>query len=350
MWVKNAYDADATRVLVRFCMPSEADKGSIEIIDNGHGMSLETIQTVWMEPATLFRKRQDRSEKYGRRVLGEKGVGRFAFSRLGDFLEVVTRRTEMEYEVRAYFDWKQFDDENKYLEDIAVQWKKTPPTEICPDGAIVTLWREGENPSATALRHGTVLRMMGLRVSWNEDHIERLRTSLARLVSPFFMQEYLAKADQFQICLEFSEPFEQFSGVVEPPEALKNPHYTLKGDIDKDGRGHLKVKLPDPSDEASITLGPPFSEGYTPQCGPFHLELLVWDRDRDALAASTEKYGSTLQEFRQDLDRVAGINVYRDGSGRSPTGSAIMTGCVLMLGESRIPPCVSLTIRLLDMY
>ena len=114
MWVKNAYDVDATRVLVRFCMPSEADKGSIEIIDNGHGMSLETIQTVWMEPATLFRKRQDRSEKYGRRVLGEKGVGRFAFSRLGDFLEVVTRRTEMEYEVRAYFDWKQFDDENKY--------------------------------------------------------------------------------------------------------------------------------------------------------------------------------------------------------------------------------------------
>lgn len=53
--VKNAYDADATRVLVRFQGPLEIGQGRIEVIDNSHGMSLETIQTTWMEPATLFR-------------------------------------------------------------------------------------------------------------------------------------------------------------------------------------------------------------------------------------------------------------------------------------------------------
>jgi hypothetical protein len=71
--VKNAYDADATRVLVRFQEPLEIGRGMIEVIDNGHGMSLETIQNAWMEPATLMKKHQTRSEQRGRRVLGEKG-------------------------------------------------------------------------------------------------------------------------------------------------------------------------------------------------------------------------------------------------------------------------------------
>src|SRR6266478_3951198 len=50
--VKNAYDADATRVRIRFLGPLEVGKGHIEVIDNGQGMGLETVQTVWMEPAT----------------------------------------------------------------------------------------------------------------------------------------------------------------------------------------------------------------------------------------------------------------------------------------------------------
>src|SRR3972149_6305925 len=66
--VKNAYDADATRVLVHFHGPLEIGKGKIEVIDNGHGMDLETIQTAWMEPATLVKKRRTRSESGRRRV------------------------------------------------------------------------------------------------------------------------------------------------------------------------------------------------------------------------------------------------------------------------------------------
>lgn len=46
--VKNAYDADATRVLIRFTPPLERGKGCIEVIDNGHGMDLDTVRTVSM--------------------------------------------------------------------------------------------------------------------------------------------------------------------------------------------------------------------------------------------------------------------------------------------------------------
>src|SRR5215813_1986154 len=154
--VKNAYDADATRVLVRFQGPLEIGQGRIEVMDNGHGMSLETIRTTWMEPATLFRRRQQRSEQYSRRVLGEKGIGRFAASRLANTLEVMTRRAGEDREIRALFDWSQFDDESRYLDQVEVLWEESEPAEICPAGPIQALWREGRTPESSELTHGTV--------------------------------------------------------------------------------------------------------------------------------------------------------------------------------------------------
>ena len=82
--VKNSYDADATGVLIRFVGSLDVGAGRIEVVDNGHGMSLDTIQGTWMEPGTIYRKRHTRSEELGRRVLGEKGIGRFAASRLAN--------------------------------------------------------------------------------------------------------------------------------------------------------------------------------------------------------------------------------------------------------------------------
>ena len=69
-------------------------------------MSLETIQTAWMEPATRFKKNQSLSRTRKRRVLGEKGIGRFAAARLANSLEVVTRYVGTDREIRAFFDWK----------------------------------------------------------------------------------------------------------------------------------------------------------------------------------------------------------------------------------------------------
>src|SRR5712691_7573098 len=151
---KNAYDADATQVLVRFQGPLEIGQGRIEVIDNGHGMSLETIQTTWMEPATLFRKRQQRSEQYGRRVLGEKGIGRFAASRLANNLEVVTRRVGEDREIRALFDWSQFGYSHNDLDHVEGLWEEADPAEICPGGTIQGLWGEGQTPESSELTHG----------------------------------------------------------------------------------------------------------------------------------------------------------------------------------------------------
>ena len=142
--VKNAYDADATRVMVRFNGPLKAGQGSIEVLDNGYGMSLDIIRGAWMEPANPAKKRRLRSEERGRRLLGEKGIGRFATSRLARFLEVVSRRVGLDREVRAVFDWSQFDDEEKYLDEVEILWDETLPADISPEGEIGNLWGREE--------------------------------------------------------------------------------------------------------------------------------------------------------------------------------------------------------------
>lgn len=310
--VKNAYDADATRVLIRFDGPLEIGKGQLEVIDNGHGMSLKTVQSAWMEPATITKKRATRSEEKKRRMLGEKGIGRFAASRLANYLEVITRRKDAKNETIALFDWSQFDDETRYLDEIEVLWEERSPEEICPDGTIQELWKVEEGDEALA--HGTILRMGGLRTSWSEEQVERLRTDLSRLISPFFQE------DEFSIRLQLPQPLEPLSGNIEPPESLKNPHYFIKGNIDGAGNYKLTVKLKDQTRTKNIKGRFTLPDGHIPECGPFFIELRVWDRDQASVSELAREYGATISNVREDLDDVAGISIYRDGFRVLPYG------------------------------
>jgi hypothetical protein len=342
--IKNAYDADATRVFIRFLGPLEAGHGGVEIIDNGHGMSLDTIKRAWMEPATPFRKRRTRSEQRCRRVLGEKGIGRFASSRLADILEIVTRRTGMEREVRVLFDWRQFDNEERYLDEVEVIWEETEPTEICPGGTIEALW---ENdicpPQEEELLHGTVMRMRGLRSKWGENQFKVLRSALSRLVSPFWGRD--AGSEEFQIRLEVPESFIKFSDVVEPPEIIKRPHYMIAGNVDRNGRCRLAIKLRgdggEEQIEKQIEKQLTFPEGRKPQCGPFYIELRVWDRDVESLNKLASQYGSSVSSIREDLDNAAGISIYRDGFRVLPYGELYNDWLRLDL-RSRLNPTLRL--------
>lgn len=186
---KNAYDADATRVLVRFRPPLEAGNGGIDILDDGHGMTLDTITGAWLEPATSFRRRAPSSEGLSRAVLGEKGIGRFAVSRLADELELVTRRAGAPIETRVLFDWRLFDNDDAYLDEIQVAWEQAAPVDITAGGVREQLWADFDRPDPERLERGTLLRMNALRTSWGEAELRGLRTGLSRLVSPFLFDE-----------------------------------------------------------------------------------------------------------------------------------------------------------------
>lgn len=343
--VKNAYDADATHVLIRFSGELKPGAGAIEVIDNGHGMGIDVVRTVWMEPATPSKRGAvRRTAKYKRRFLGEKGIGRFASSRLANELEVISRLEGSAQEVHGVFDWRQFDDESKYLDQIHFYWDERAPAELKPGGTIDLLWKNPKDvPSPKERSQGTVLRMTFLKQEWESHHFEDLRRSLARLVSPTVSKRSSEDKDPgFEVELELPEPFSQFSSKVEPPPILKHPHYIVKGSVSETGsfNVHYKILAEGVDDVVKGKLArvkdargqfelrdievTGANEGNEPvqmrslECGPFDVELRVWDRDE--LGNVIQKTGSTIQNVRRDLDAVAGINIYRDGFRVFPYG------------------------------
>ena len=334
--VKNAYDADATHVLIRFVGPLEPGKGRIEVIDNGCGMELKTVQTAWMEPATPSKRVKIYTDKFKRRYLGEKGIGRFASSRLANELEVFSRTGNAPQEVYSLFDWSQFEDESKYLDDILILWEEREPSEIKAGGIIDLLWKnEKKMPSSKEREHGTILRMTGLKQKWGDKQFEDLRRALARLISP-----KATKDEDFVIEFDLPSEFFQFSSRVEAPEILKYPHYLVSGCISGDGNYNFHCEIR--ADGVSSLFKGRFLrvknakgryelrgiEGdETPKdfqvinCGPLEVELRVWDRDD--LGNVIQKTNSSVKDVRRDLDAVAGINVYRDGFRVLPYGEPL---------------------------
>jgi signal transduction histidine kinase/anti-sigma regulatory factor (Ser/Thr protein kinase) len=91
--VKNAYDADATRVEIVFETDSKG-ASQIKIIDDGIGMNFDSVRNYWMRIATNNKEVRDTSAVFGRPLTGAKGIGRFSCRRLGTHLKLITYGTK----------------------------------------------------------------------------------------------------------------------------------------------------------------------------------------------------------------------------------------------------------------
>jgi hypothetical protein len=290
--IKNAYDADASKVTITFEEPLTQGSGAIIIVDDGDGMTLKTVRTSWMEPATDTKLRKTTTRR-GRRVTGEKGIGRFAAARISRTLEMTTLARGQKEEVRIRFDWGAFEDASSYLDQIKCSWELRRP------------------PSSGG--HGTTLRLSQLNNEWDEDErrgltsFRDLRAELARLVAP------LGK-DEFTIDLELPARFKAFAGPVTPPEVLGKPHYRLSGEMD--GEGRLSSHYEGPNGKKVLNNGEKpmmrLQGGRLPRCGPFTFEFRVWDRQKEDLDPLAKSLNSTIRDIRRDLDAASGISVYRD--------------------------------------
>jgi signal transduction histidine kinase len=311
--VKNSYDADATRVLIRFTGKSDSETGSIEVLDNGHGMDLNTIRGAWLEPAASTKRTKRRSPVLKRRMLGEKGIGRFAAARLATEMIVVSRVPAEEYEALAFFDWTQFDDDDLLLQDVQVLTESRPAKVLTEKALIEYLspdereWFFDNGPFTS----GTKLEMKPVRKSWSDDSLRSLYHELSRLVSPSF------DVDNFAIYLDLPERFAEFAGPIDRLPLLKHPHYEINGSVDSQGNYEFELTGEFLS-EQSLTGRFKLNDGESPECGSIKIEFRIWDRDRlDSLAQSLSL---SLKQVREDLDTVAGISIYRDGFRVLPYG------------------------------
>jgi hypothetical protein len=158
--VKNGYDADATNVDLIFSTASNST--SLEIYDNGSGMSIEQLEAGFMRLSTPNKVINPRSDLFFRQKAGRKGIGRFAAQRLGSRLVLETTTLAARTGLRLDIDWDEFS-ANRNLSSV--------PSKI--------------TRIKKPFEHGTRLTILNLRDSWSDAQIERSHRHIAELIQPF---------------------------------------------------------------------------------------------------------------------------------------------------------------------
>ncbi|WP_259699109.1 ATP-binding protein, partial [Pseudomonas chlororaphis] len=167
--VKNAYDAGANEVSVVLDL-SDLDNPGIIVKDDGDGMSLQTIQDVWLVPGNDHRKAQRegliRRGKYNRLPLGEKGLGRFAVHKLGNLIRLTTRAAGLpEYVVEI--NWENIIDQ-PFLDEAPITIKQRSPEVFVGDDT------------------GTLIEISDLRnKDWKRGEVRSLYKQITSICSPF---------------------------------------------------------------------------------------------------------------------------------------------------------------------
>lgn len=299
--VKNAYDALATRVDVRFGLHPEHGQ-YLEIQDDGHGMDRATIENVWCVVATPYRLEHSTVEKgkRRRRTSGAKGLGRLSAARLGTKLDVVTRSKGQPC-WQLVVDWDEVTSQARF-DGCGVEIR-----EISGDEAL-------ENT-------GVRIRIYGLKSEWEENAFSDLEENLGRLLSPF------SRDDDFQIFL--TSPVEADSEPirVDVPEFLSKPKYAIRGHADEDGCVHSKYTFSPMVNgkprEASLSLtwreirtespNPSRLNERRPGCGAFDFEIRAWDIGSVDTQEIADRFEVEKNSVREAIRVNKGISVYRDG-------------------------------------
>lgn len=319
--VKNAYDADASTVVMRFTGPLEEGHGSIEVWDNGHGMSLETVSNVWTEIATPFRRTTLRSERGTRRVLGEKGIGRLAASRIAASTDIVTRRANSP-EIAIEIDWDQFT-QDIYLDEVKFQISERAASTFTQAGQALTVLGSAQTG------HGTLVRMHGLKRNWDEDEIRQLRLALSRLAEPLpagALDEEIE--NDFTITLQLPGDLHHLAGPITPSDTLAHPHYSIHGTVEANGQMDLVYEewISGSKDRIKKSLTVANSDGTAqrvPRCGFLKVDIRAWDLDKTAFDATRGKISvksTDIKDYRSEIKEHSGVGLFRDGFRVQPFG------------------------------
>ena len=285
--VKNCYDANATRVDVVFENVSydnavvddttkevRVNPGSKVVIeDNGYGMSFEDIRDKWMVIGTASKRTSPFSPRpFGRRCVGEKGIGRFAVDKLGDKVNIVTKKEEDDRWLNVEIDW------NSYFNEVSPDEREH-----------IRLFTDIENKYDYLDRNegsgvsGTKLIVSSVREFWSKDDISRFYKEANKIVSPYTLLN-----PPFKIYITARE-----YGWVEKP-------------VEPD-------KIDFATEEAEIT----YRDGIQ--------ETLYFDKDKGCIAKKDGPlriFGGISLKIFYFNNRIDGIKIYRDGIIATPFAEA----------------------------
>lgn len=301
--VKNAYDADATKCLVVLEYPDEPSKSRIIIRDNGCGMDENILRNVWMVIATSFRADQrihnQRTEKFHRFPLGEKGLGRLSIHKLGRLIHLITRVKGGE-EFVLEFDWDKLET-SKDLNSAVIKLQRRKPVTF------------------PGRKHGTRLEVTKLRESWTRGELRRLHRAVNSLCSPF------EGPTDFKVRFSAPDREDWLKGLFSAKDVYACSMYHVRGwfkgaeakfDYEFFPPKNIKDRLMPREAECSHKLERKEGRKSFPvdlSChaiGKVEFDFWFYDRDSSVLKAIVDGDVSGLKTY---LDENGGIRIYRDG-------------------------------------
>ena len=300
--VKNCYDANATRVDVVFENVSydnavvddttkevRVNPGSkIVIEDNGYGMSFEDIRDKWMVIGTASKRTSPFSPRpFGRRCVGEKGIGRFAVDKLGDKVNIVTKKEEDDRWLNVEIDW------NSYFNEVSPDEREH-----------IRLFTDIENKYDYLDRNegsgvsGTKLIVSSVREFWSKDDISRFYKEANKIVSPYTLLN-----PPFKIYITARE----YGWVEKPVEPDKIDFATEEAEITyRDG---IQETLYFDKDKGCIAK----KDGPLRIFGGISLKIFYFDEN------ARRNYYRKYKDVNNRIDR---IKIYRDGIIATPFAEA----------------------------
>lgn len=300
--VKNCYDANATRVDVVFENVSydnavvddttkevRVNPGSKVVIeDNGYGMSFEDIRDKWMVIGTASKRTSPFSPRpFGRRCVGEKGIGRFAVDKLGDKVNIVTKKEEDDRWLNVEIDW------NSYFNEVSPDEREH-----------IRLFTDIENKYDYLDRNegsgvsGTKLIVSSVREFWSKDDISRFYKEANKIVSPYTLLN-----PPFKIYITARE----YDWVEKPVEPDKIDFATEEAEITyRDG---IQETLYFDKDKGCIAK----KDGPLRIFGGISLKIFYFDEN-----ARRNYY----RKYKDVNNRIDGIKIYRDGIIATPFAEA----------------------------
>lgn len=279
--VKNCYDANAENVLVRFENVNPlSEKSKITIQDDGIGMNFEDLRDKWMVIGTSSKRKARKSPlPYNRKVVGKKGVGRFAVDKLGAKLLLKTTKRGSKELLCLETDWSyyeklenhqlklDFNGDNKYFTDIENQY-----------------WTESTEIESS----GTTLEIAMVSDPWTKEDMLRSQKELSKLISPTKELQY-----PFNIVIDAYQ-YDDFRNCLVKSSAIEMA--TLKVDLSFD-RESEEQEILELKDGELIKIKVPKRK-----CGLVGMTLYYFDQ------GAKNKYKKN--HIGAEID---GIKVYRDG-------------------------------------
>ncbi|MCQ2312252.1 MAG: ATP-binding protein [Paludibacteraceae bacterium] len=281
--VKNCYDANATEVKLSFlAVNPKSDEGRILIEDNGIGMTEKDIKDKWMVIGTSSKRRNTISPApFCRRVVGKKGVGRFAVDKLGAKMILRSKQKGEEWWNCLETDW------SKYAIEEEQQMSNLEEATLFTDFDN-KFWQE----PAKCEDHGTTLELSILDDVWTERDIQRAYKELTKLVRPNRMMTY-----PFQIRI-FAPQYSDYSSKLVESMAFSEATITLQLDsiYDKQKKCYYQEEAIAKLNNIEKKVVPSYS------FGPISMTLYYYDQE------GKRRFSRNFKE-----DKIDGVKVYRDG-------------------------------------